>query len=62
MSQAAVPASAPSPHPGMTFRGFVALIAALMAANAIAVDSMLPALRGAAAIAAVVGPGKSATV
>jgi DHA1 family bicyclomycin/chloramphenicol resistance-like MFS transporter len=37
------PAS-PSPHPGMGFRQFVALIAALMAVNALAIDSMLPAL------------------
>ena len=36
--------AAPSPHPGMGFRQFVALIAALMAVNALAIDSMLPAL------------------
>ena len=34
----------PSPHPGMGFRQFVALIAAMMATNALAIDSMLPAL------------------
>ena len=34
----------PSPHPGMGFRQFVALIAALMAINALAIDAMLPAL------------------
>lgn len=33
-----------NPHPGMGFRQFVAFIAALMATNAIAIDSMLPAL------------------
>jgi len=32
------------PHPGLSFRQFVALIAALMASNALAIDSMLPAL------------------
>jgi DHA1 family bicyclomycin/chloramphenicol resistance-like MFS transporter len=32
------------PHPGMGFRQFVAIIAALMMANALAIDSMLPAL------------------
>lgn len=34
----------PSPHPGMGFRQFVALVAALMAINALAIDAMLPAL------------------
>lgn len=34
----------PSPHPGMGFKQFVALIAALMAINALAIDAMLPAL------------------
>jgi len=33
-----------APHPGMGFRQFVALIAAIMAVNALAVDTMLPAL------------------
>ncbi|WP_371717105.1 multidrug effflux MFS transporter [Ancylobacter sp. TS-1] len=33
-----------SPHPGMGFREFVLFIAGLMATNAIAIDSMLPAL------------------
>ncbi|WAC25513.1 multidrug effflux MFS transporter [Ancylobacter sp. SL191] len=33
-----------TPHPGMGFRQFVGYIAALMATNAIAIDSMLPAL------------------
>ncbi len=33
-----------SPHPGMGFGQFVALIAAMMATNALAIDSMLPAL------------------
>lgn len=33
-----------TPHPGMGFRAFVALIAAMMATNALAIDSMLPAL------------------
>jgi DHA1 family bicyclomycin/chloramphenicol resistance-like MFS transporter len=33
-----------SPHPGMGFGQFVALIAAMMATNALAIDSMLPAM------------------
>jgi DHA1 family bicyclomycin/chloramphenicol resistance-like MFS transporter len=32
------------PHPGMGFREFVAIIALMMAVNALAIDSMLPAL------------------
>jgi len=36
--------SAAAPHPGMGFKQFVALIAAMMATNALAIDSMLPAL------------------
>lgn len=36
--------SPPSPHPGLSFRAFVALMASLMALNALAIDSMLPAL------------------
>ena len=40
----AVAAPSHPPHPGMGFRAFVSLIAALMAVNALAVDSMLPAL------------------
>jgi MFS transporter, DHA1 family, multidrug resistance protein len=32
------------PHPGMGFREFVAIIAAMMMVNALAIDSMLPAL------------------
>ena len=39
-----VPAARPTPHPGLTFKVFVAVVAALMAVNALAVDSMLPAL------------------
>jgi DHA1 family bicyclomycin/chloramphenicol resistance-like MFS transporter len=31
-------------HPGMTFRSFVLFVAAIMAMNAISIDSMLPAL------------------
>jgi DHA1 family bicyclomycin/chloramphenicol resistance-like MFS transporter len=38
----AVPAA--SPHPGMGFKQFVSLIAALMAVNALGIDTMLPAL------------------
>jgi DHA1 family bicyclomycin/chloramphenicol resistance-like MFS transporter len=38
------PPASPSPHPGLGFRAFVALIALLMAMNAIAIDIMLPAL------------------
>lgn len=33
-----------SPHPGLGFKEFVALIAAMMACNAASIDSMLPAL------------------
>ncbi len=33
-----------NPHPGMGFKQFVAMIAALMATNALAIDAMLPAL------------------
>lgn len=35
---------ATTPYPGLGFRPFVAMIAALMATNALAIDSMLPAL------------------
>ena len=35
---------APVPHPGMGFRSFVVMIAFMMAVNALAIDSMLPAL------------------
>ncbi|WP_215905781.1 multidrug effflux MFS transporter [Phreatobacter cathodiphilus] len=35
---------AAAPYPGLGFRQFVAMIAALMATNALAIDSMLPAL------------------
>ena len=38
------PGRHPGPHPGMGFRQFVGIIAALMATNALAIDSMLPAL------------------
>ncbi len=38
------PAPRPGPHPGMGFGQFVALIAAMMATNALAIDSMLPAM------------------
>lgn len=41
MTDASQPAG---PRHGMSFRSFVALMAALMAANALAIDSMLPAL------------------
>ena len=37
-------APAPNPHPGMGFKQFTALIAMLMAMNALAIDAMLPAL------------------
>jgi DHA1 family bicyclomycin/chloramphenicol resistance-like MFS transporter len=33
-----------NPHPGLSLRGFIAIIAALNATNALAIDSMLPAL------------------
>jgi DHA1 family bicyclomycin/chloramphenicol resistance-like MFS transporter len=38
------PSTVAIPHPGMTFREFVALIAAMMAINALSIDMMLPAL------------------
>lgn len=47
MTQLALSAHADAPdvpHPGMGFTQFVAMVAALMAVNALAVDSMLPAL------------------
>lgn len=37
-------ATTPSPHPGLSFPGFVVLVAAMMALNALAIDAMLPAL------------------
>lgn len=37
-------AATAAPHPGMSFAEFVAMIAALMALNALAIDAMLPAL------------------
>jgi MFS transporter, DHA1 family, multidrug resistance protein len=37
-------ATSPSPHPGMGFKQFTALVALMMALNAVAIDSMLPAL------------------
>ncbi len=37
--------NAQNPHPGMGFKEFVGLIAALMATNALGVDTMLPALQ-----------------
>ena len=33
-----------APHPGMGFKQFVAMVAAMMAVNALAIDGMLPAL------------------
>lgn len=39
-----MPPPAAGPYPGLGFRQFVAMIAALMATNALAIDSMLPAL------------------
>ncbi|MBU3077278.1 multidrug effflux MFS transporter [Sphingomonas quercus] len=33
-----------SPHPGLSFRAFVAMVACMMMLNALAIDSMLPAL------------------
>lgn len=46
---APVPSENVAPHPGMSFREFVALMAALMAVNALGVDTMLPALPAIAA-------------
>ena len=42
MTVSALPAA--NPHPGMGFKQFVALIAAMMAVNALSIDAMLPAL------------------
>lgn len=42
LSYSATPGA--SSHPGMTFRMFVLFVAAIMAMNAISIDSMLPAL------------------
>lgn len=44
MAVAASPPSGSNPHPGMGFGQFVALMAATMAVNALAIDTMLPAL------------------
>src|ERR1700761_7229004 len=43
MTASALPAE-PGPAKGLSFRQFVALVAALMAVNALAIDGMLPAL------------------
>lgn len=40
----AAPSPHPGPHPGMGFKQFTALVALMMALNAIAIDTMLPAL------------------
>ena len=47
-----------SPHPGMGFKEFVALVAALMATNALAIDSMLPALQQIGAALGVANPNE----
>jgi DHA1 family bicyclomycin/chloramphenicol resistance-like MFS transporter len=47
-----------TPHPGMGFKEFVALIAALMATNALGIDSMLPALQQIGASLGVVHPNE----
>jgi MFS transporter, DHA1 family, multidrug resistance protein len=47
--------SPPNPHPGMGFKQFTALIAMLMAMNALAIDSMLPALPQMAAALGIAG-------
>jgi DHA1 family bicyclomycin/chloramphenicol resistance-like MFS transporter len=46
------------PHPGMGFKEFVGLIAALMATNALAIDSMLPALQQIGSALGVVNPNE----
>lgn len=43
-SSSVIPDPRAVPHPGMGFKQFVALIAAMMATNALAIDSMLPAM------------------
>ena len=40
-----VASTGPAPHPGLSFLQFVVIVAALMACNALAIDSMLPALQ-----------------
>lgn len=48
-------AESESPHPGLSFRAFVALVASLMMLNALAIDMMVPALP---AIAGSLGVGR----
>jgi len=47
-----------TPHPGMGFKEFVALIAALMATNALGIDAMLPALQQIGASLGVANPNE----
>ncbi len=47
-----------TPHPGMGFKEFVGLIAALMATNGLGVDSMLPALQQIGASLGVADPNE----
>ncbi len=44
MTSPSAPRIAPSAHSGLGFREFVGMVAALMAVNALGIDSMLPAL------------------
>ncbi|MDB5717151.1 MAG: Bcr/CflA subfamily drug resistance transporter [Sphingomonas bacterium] len=44
MTSTSARAAAPPVHPGIGFREFVGIVAALMAVNALGIDSMLPAL------------------
>ncbi len=44
MTSTSAPRVTPGPHAGVGFREFVGLVAALMAINALGIDSMLPAL------------------
>jgi len=47
-----------TPHPGMGFKEFVALMAALMATNALGIDAMLPALQQIGASLGVANPNE----
>ncbi|WP_425089883.1 multidrug effflux MFS transporter [Stappia sp.] len=54
--------AAAEPHPGISFREFVALIASLMALNSLAIDIMLPALPDIGAAMAVLNENDSQKV
>lgn len=56
MTPTAAPAG--TPHPGMGFKEFVALMAAMMAINALSIDAMLPALAQIGADLGATGPNE----